>query len=208
MNAERDFLVDKKNALGKLKTAQTENKVDPGIQSTLDVINNSKEYYTSSSCFGRTVLLEIPSIGNKKEAKSLGKWHRTIKVDEVISSVKRAKSGQLWLLSQSPIIHITAKTNNAADRLLKTAIACGFKNSGLKSIGKKIVIEVLSTERLDAPIGKDGVLFCNEAHLMLLVNISNEIIKKSSLKLKKFDEKLRKDLSNYKTTNISGLDEG
>lgn len=204
MNAERDFLIDKKNALGKLQTAQTENKVDPGIQSTLDVINKSKEYYTSSSCFGRTVLLEIPSIGNKKEAKSLGKWHRTIKVDEVISSVKRAKSGQLWLLSQSPIIHITAKTNNAADRLLKTAIACGFKNSGLKSIGKKIVIEVLSTERLDAPIGKDGVLFCNKDHLMLLVNISNEIIKKSTLKLKKFDEKLRKDLSTYKTTNISG----
>ena len=205
---KKEFLDAKEKALKSLEKACTEKKADKEILTILSLINDSEECFTSSSCAGRIVLLEIPSIGDKKRAKLLGKWHRTIKVDEVISSVKRAKSGQLWLLSQSPIIHITAKTNNAADRLLKTAIACGLKNSGLKSIGKKIVIEVLSTERLDAPIGKDGVLFCNKAHLMLLVNISNEIIKKSTLKLKKFDEKLRKDLRTYKTTNIPGLDEG
>ena len=208
MNVERDFFDGKKSSLLKLKTAKKENKVDPGIQSILDLINKSENYYTSSSCFGRTVLLEIPSIGNKKEAKFLGKWHRTIDVDEVISSVKNAESGQLWLLSQSPIIHITAKTNNAANKILKTAIACGFKNSGLKSIGKKIVVEILSTERLDSPVGKDGVLFCNRAHLELLINISNEIIKKSNLKLKKFEDKLKKDLSTHKTTFIPGQNEG
>lgn len=204
MNVERDFLDGKKSSLLKLQTAKKENKVDPGIQSILDLINKTEDFYTSSSCFGRTVLLEIPSIGNKKEAKFLGKWHRSIDVDEVISSVKNAKSGQLWLLSQSPIIHITAKTNNAADKMLKTAIACGFKNSGLKSIGKKIIVEILSTERLDSPVGKDGELLCNQAHLELLVNISNEIIKKSNLKLQKLEDKLRKDLSTHKTTVKSG----
>lgn len=195
MNTERDFLDNKKNALSKLKKAQKENKVDPGILSILNVINNSEDYYTSSSCYGRTVLLEIPNIGNKKAAKFLGKWHRTIDTNEVISSLKNAESGQLWLLSQSPIIHITSKTNNAADKILKTAIACGFKNSGLKSIEKRIVVEILSTERLDAPVGEDGTLFCNRDHLKLLIKISNEIMKKSNIKLKKLEEKLRKDLS-------------
>jgi tRNA wybutosine-synthesizing protein 3 len=200
MNTERDFLEGKKSAISKLKKAQSENKVDPGILPILDIINESENYYTSSSCFGRIVLLEIPSIGDKKEAKFLGKWHKTINVDELLSAVKNAETGQLWFLSQSPIIHITAKTNNAADKILKTAIASGFKNSGLKSIGKKIVVEVLSTERLDTPVGKDGVLFCNKDHLELLVNISNEIMKKSTLKLQKFEKKLQKDLSNHKTT--------
>ena len=204
MNSERDFLDGKKSALSKLKKAQNENKVDPGIQSILSIINESENYYTSSSCFGRIVLLEIPSIGDKKEAKFLGKWHRTIDVDEVTSAAGKTESGQLWLLSQSPIIHITAKTNNAADKILKTAIACGFKNSGLKSIGKKIVVEILSTERLDAPVGKDGALYCNHDHLELLVNISNEIMERSTLKLQKLEQKLRKDLSTHKTTIISG----
>ena len=58
-----------------------------------------------------------------------------------------------------------------------------------------------STERLDAPVGKDGELFCNDEYLDLLVNISNEIIKKSSLKLQKLEEKLRKDIYTQKTTN-------
>ena len=204
MNQEKEFLDGKKIALVKLKKAIKENQVDSGIKSILNIINKSEDYYTSSSCFGRIVLLEIPAIGDKKEAKSLGKWHRTIEVNELLSAAKNAKDGQLWLLSQSPIIHITAKSDNAADKILKTARACSFKNSGLKSLGKKIVVEVLSTERLDAPIGKNGELFCNNEHLDLLVNISNEIIEKSTLKLKKFENKIRKDLSTKKTTINSG----
>jgi len=200
MNADRIFLEGKKNALAKLKKANNENKVDPGILSILNVINKSKNYYTSSSCYGRIALLEIPSIGDKKEAKFLGKWHRTINVNELLTASKNAKTGQLWFLSQSPIIHIIAKTNNLADELLKTAIAFGFKNSGLKSLGKKIVVEICSTERLDAPIGKDKILFCNKDHLELLVNISNEIMNKSIKKLQKLEEKLRKNLNTHKTT--------
>jgi len=132
---------------------------------------------------------------------NLGKWHRIIHVDELFDAAKKAKRGQIWFLAQSPIIHINTKTNEAADRLLKTAIACGFKNSGIKSLGRKIVVEVCSTERFDAPVGKDGVLFCNNEHLELLTDISNEILKKSTQKLKKFEKNLGKVLSTHKTTN-------
>lgn len=201
MNIEKDFLDSKKSVLTKLKKAKKENKVDSGILPIINIINLSEDYYTSSSCFGRIVLLEIPSIGNKKEAKFLGKWHRTINVDELISASKKAENGQLWLLAQSPIIHIVAKTNNSADKILKIAIACGLKNSGIKSIGQKVVVEICSTERLDSPVGKDRVFFCNQEHLNLLVNISNKIMKKSTLKLQKFKEKIQKDLSTHKSTN-------
>ena len=196
MNRDNDFQDSKKSALTKLKIAISEDKVDSGIQQILNIINKSEDYYTTSSCFGRIVLLEIPNIGDKKKAKFLGKWHRPIDVNELRSAAKKAKNGQLWLLSQSPIIHIAAKSINAADKMLKTAIACGFKNSGLKSLGKRIVVEVLSTERLDAPIGRNKELFCNNEHLDFLVNISNEIIEKSTLKLKNFEKTIRRNLSN------------
>lgn len=197
---EKDFFQNKKIALKKLEAAKKEKLVDDGIMPILDLINQTEDYFSSSSCYGRTFLLELPVIGDKKEAKFLGKWHRTIDRSEILDSVKYAKKGQLWILSQSPIIHIIAKTQIAADKLVKTAISCGFKNSGLKSLDKKIVVEVCSTERLDAPVGKDGVLFCNKDHLELLVDISNEIIKKSTLKLQKLEERLRKDINTDKTT--------
>ena len=195
MSKEKDFLDGKKSALEKLTKAISANQVDSGILPILNIINNSDKYYTTSSCFGRIVILEIPTIGNKKEAKSLGKWHRAIEINELLSATKNAKDGQLWILSQSPIIHIAASSYNAAEKILKTAISCGFKNSGLKSLGRRIVIEILSTERLDAPIGKNGKLFCNNGHLDLLVKISNEIMEKSTLKLSKLEKNLRKDLS-------------
>jgi tRNA wybutosine-synthesizing protein 3 len=202
MNTERDFLDGKKIAISKLKKAKIENKVDKGIIQILNLVNNSNNYYTTSSCYGRIILLEIPNIGNKKEAIFLGKWHRTIEFDELISASKNSKTGQIWLLSQSPIIHIASKTFDAADRLLKLAISCGFKNSGIKSLGRKIIVEICSTERLDAPVGSKGILFCNIEHLKLLTSVSNEILNKSFKKLDKLERELKKDLSTHKSTDL------
>jgi tRNA wybutosine-synthesizing protein 3 len=191
MNLEQDFLEGKKSALKKLEKACSSGEVDSGILAILDIINRTDDHFTSSSCFGRIVVLEIPVIGDKKNANFLGKWHREVNYDELVNSIKRGKAGQIWLLSQSPVIHIISKTPESADRLLKTAISSGFKHSGLKSFGKKNVVEICSTERLDAPIGKDGIVFCNEYHLKLLLDISNEIIKKSTKKLKRLEKSLK-----------------
>ena len=191
MNLEQDFLEGKKSALKKLEKACSSGEVDSGILPILDIINRTDDYFTSSSCFGRIVVLEIPIIGDKKNANFLGKWHREVNYDELVNSIKRGNTGQIWLLSQSPVIHIISKTPESADRLLKTAVSSGFKHSGLKSFGKKNVVEICSTERLDAPIGKDGIVFCNEDHLRLLLDISNEIIKKSTQKLKRLEKSLK-----------------
>ena len=200
MSKEKEFLDAKEKALNSLEKAKNENKVDKGIKAILDIINKSDDYYTSSSCAGRIALIELPHLGDKKGAEFLGKWHRKIEPSEIDGAAKKAKTGMLWLLAQSPILHIGANTNDISDSLLKTAISCGFKNSGLKSTGRKIIVEICSTERLDSPIGKDGKLFCNEEYLNLLVNISNEIMDRSSLKLHRFEEKLEKYLSTLKTT--------
>lgn len=187
---KKEFLDAKEKALISLEKACIEKKADKEILPILSLINDSEECYTSSSCAGRIVLLEIPSIGDKKRAKFLGKWHRTIEPHELETAAAKAKNGLLWLIAQSPIIHIVTDTNKMADKILKTAIASGFKNSGIKSIARKIVVEVCSTERLDAPIGRDGFLFCKENYLQLLVDISNQILEKSTDKLLRFEDKL------------------
>ena len=189
-----DFIKNKKKVLEKLEQAKKEKLVDIEIIPILDIINSFENLYTSSSCYGRIVLLEIPKIGDKKNAKWLGKWHRTIKTDEVTSASQKAKTGQLWLLAQSLIIHIVAKTNSDAEKILKTAISSGFKNSGIKSLGRKVVVEICSTERLDAPVGRNGDLFCDEKFLNLLVKIANDVIKRSNIKLKRLTEQLKKKI--------------
>jgi len=186
----KEFLDAKENALRSLEEACTINQVDEGILPVLELINHLPGYYTSSSCAGRIVLLQIPQLGDKRNARFLGIWHRTIQTEELLDAASNATTGYLWFLAQAPILHIGAETLELADKMLKNAISCGFKNSAVKSLSKKIIIELCSTERLDAPIGRDGCLFCEKKYLSLLVEISNEVIERSQQKLGKFAEKL------------------
>jgi tRNA wybutosine-synthesizing protein 3 len=187
---KKEFFGAKESALKSLEDACAEQKVDEGVLPILDLINGIEGFYTSSSCAGRIVLLEIPQIGDKRGATFLGVWHRTIEPEELKVAAIKATKGLLWLLAQAPILHIGAQTLELADRMVKTAISCGFKNSSVKSTGKKIRLEICSTERLDAPIGRDGCLFCEEEHLSLLVEISNEVIERSGKKMARFAKKV------------------
>ena len=190
---EKEFFKAKEKALKSLEKACSENKTDKQIMPILHIINNIIGCYTTSSCAGRTVLLEIPKIGDKKAAKFLGKWHGTIKISDITKASEKAEKGMIWILAQSPVIHIGCNDIIIADKLLKTAIASGFKHSGLKSSRRKIIVEVCSTERLDSPVGKDGNLFCNEEYLQLLVDISNEIFRASNIKISQFEVNLRQN---------------
>ncbi|MBN1861598.1 MAG: hypothetical protein JW840_09085 [Candidatus Thermoplasmatota archaeon] len=186
----KEFLDAKEKALRCLHNARSKNEVDEGILQVLELINTIKGCYTSSSCAGRIVLLEIPQIGDKRAATFLGIWHRTIEPAEIQVAMTKATNGLLWLLAQAPILHVGVESLTLAEMMMKTAISCGFKNSAVKSLGKKIVVEICSTERLDAPIGRDSSLFCQDNHLALLVEISNEVMKRSQEKLRRFAKKL------------------
>ncbi|RLF29949.1 MAG: hypothetical protein DRN05_00450 [Thermoplasmata archaeon] len=187
----KNFLDAKEKALKSLEKACREKEVDHKILPILTIINKSPQYYTTSSCSGRIVLLQIPSIGDKKHARFLGKWHKTIQKHEILLSMKKAERGLIWLIAQPPILHIGSKTIESADRLIKTAILSGFKNSALKFTEKKIIVEICSTERLDAPIGENKNLFCSDEHLQLLVDIANMVVRKSDEKLQRFEKKLK-----------------
>jgi tRNA wybutosine-synthesizing protein 3 len=188
---KNEFLAAKDNALKLLEKACNEKTVDERIVPLLNLLNTFPGCYTSSSCSGRIVILELPKIGDKQRARFLGKWHTPIEVSDIISTLQTACKGYIWFLTQSPILHIISDSIEMVDTLLKSAIGSGFKNSGVKSIGRKIVLEVCSTERLDTPIGKDGLLYYKEEYLSLLVHISNAILQKSTDKLARFENKLK-----------------
>ncbi len=192
MNKNEFFLNSKNKALNKLENDKNDNKIDNDIEESIRLINSFDDYYTSSSCAGRIVIIELPELGDKREAKFLGKWHREIEYIEIKKAIKSANYGMIWLLAQSPIIHVNSKSNLSADKLIKIAISSGFKNSGIKSFSGNIVIEICSTERLDSPIGYNGLLFCNPKHLKLIVDISNTIIKRSKRKLNILENNLKK----------------
>ncbi|HDM67048.1 MAG TPA: hypothetical protein ENG62_01515 [Thermoplasmatales archaeon] len=202
MSSLRDFQVRRENTLNKLRIEIKNGRVDSKIIPLLEEINSIPYYYTTSSCAGRIVVLELPELGDKQNAVFLGRWHRMVSKQEVEESFKKTSKGYIWFLAQSPIFHVAAYTMEEAGRLLKAGYAAGFKHSGLKNTGDKIIVELTSTERIDAPIGRDGLILCSEEYLELLVENANLVIKRGEEKLMR----LMREVSSIKDEYLGGGD--
>ena len=184
------FEKKKREVMDKLKEAISENRVDKDILDTLNLINSRKEYYTTSSCAGRIALIWMPDLGDKKRAEFLGKWHGKITYEDMIECLEFRDHGVVFLISQSPIIHVASYDLKSAVKIRNLAYSCGFKNTGIKSINKNIIVEILSTERIDVPLGEKELLV-DEKYLRFLIKYANMALERSRKKLKKLNEKLR-----------------
>lgn len=188
----RDFLKAKERAMDALGKAMESGEVDGGALPIIEKLNGIEEFFTTSSCSGRIVIMETPSPGNKIEARFLGKWDEKVELGEVIHALENAKNGEIWMLAQPPIFHVSAASMEKASELLKVAKQSGFKDSGIKHVGERIVIEIRSTEEMDVPIGMDGKVMCSREYLSLTVSIANEIMNRVEKKLGILERNLQK----------------
>ena len=193
MDSER-YLKIRENALRSLEKAIREEKVDPDIVDILEIINSREGLFTTSSCSGRIVVIEVPYPGAKPGAKFLGKWHREIRKEDLDEAIRKSKEGYIMFMVHPPIIHVVAVNPEIAENILKIALSSGFKNSGMRAFKGKIVVEIRSTERMDVLIGKDGKLMVGEEYLEILREMANLMLRKGKRKLqtlrKNMEEKL------------------
>lgn len=176
----------------KLEQAIADGKVDEGIVHLLDNLNDSDSYYTTSSCAGRIQIIEVDELGDKEGARVLGKWHRPIQFEEASAAISKHEKGTLYLLAQSPILHIACKDLDAALALKQTAVESGFKYSGIKSVNGKgqAMLEVLSSENVDAPLAEGGEAFITNEYLYFLLDKANACIQKAQGKLRELEGRL------------------
>ena len=179
------FEAEKRRALERLHNEGA----DDDIAELIELLNGFDDYFTTSSCSGRVILICIPDIGAKEEAEFIAKWHREVSKNEVLKAmgIWKAPDGELWLMSQSPILHVSCVSMEKAKQLLNLAIESGFKYSGIKAITmKRVMVEIMSTERMDVPVGRDGVIFCSEPYLDFIISKANFMLERGKEKLRRF----------------------
>ncbi len=182
---------NKKEALEKYEKAKKDGRIDEDIISLLDIINSSSVFYTTSSCSGRIVILNVPEIGDKKNAIFLGKWHRPVGIKEIRSALNKYERNDLFMLMQSPIIHIVCKDLGYANALIKESLKCGFKYTSIKNITENgVLVEILSTENLHIPLGKDGKILVGDKEIEFFLEIANKMLSRAKGKLKCLEEKI------------------
>ncbi|MFH1721395.1 MAG: hypothetical protein ABH950_02185 [Candidatus Altiarchaeota archaeon] len=170
--------------MAKYLQAKNAGLVDEALINFLDYVNELDDFYTTSSCFGRITLLQ--DVGNKLNDRSIAKWHRKVSSNEVLETLKPV-DGTLWFIFEPFILHIVSKTMDKAQSVIELAIASGFKRTGLINVKpERYIVEVLSTERIDAPIMKDGKMIVPEEYISYLIELANEKFLRGEEKIKRF----------------------
>ena len=193
MNFEKFSQRKKQILLKKDKSHQGE--WDEKISSLCRKINNLKDYYTTSSCSSRAVLM----IDQEKKASNLffNVYHDALSLSklkkdilDIVNSRKLSKKNIKF--KQEPcILHVACSFLGAAEKLLSKAKKAGWKKSGIIAFGKNIILELNSTERLEFPVVEKGKILVNDSLLRVVVRDTNAKLKRNWEKIKKLEREIK-----------------
>lgn len=182
-----DFEKEKKDCLGKIDRSK-KGSIDKKIKQLVDLINSLKDYYTTSSCSGRILLIKRPKSGKKCDVDFLFDSHNKVSFKEIKKCLNNIPEQDLWFRQESMILHVACRTIEDAQKILDLSTLAGFKHSGIITTRKKIVVEVIGSEQFDTIIAKHGRVFVGDKHLKLLVDEANKKLEINSRKIKRFYE--------------------
>jgi tRNA wybutosine-synthesizing protein 3 len=195
-----DFDKQKEETLRKLVLCDKSKKggVDSDILSLVNLINSFDDFYTTSSCSGRIMIID-----KAEKRKDLSKWvftsHKPIAMRQYssifsrkYSSSREFQAASLWLMEEPAILHICCRNMASANRMLKIIRDVSFKRSGIISASKRIVLEILDTEKMETIIAKKGVLYLKGKYAKVLVEEANTKLRSTKLKIKKLYSVLKK----------------
>ena len=179
-------------------------EIDEHIIEILKIINSSNDYYTTSSCAGRIQLISLPKLGDKPGSIVLGKWHDPIDLNVLEKALEQWDDKNiLMLLVQSPVIHVVCRDLKAASKIRNIADGSGFKYSTIRSIhtsdGKNeeqmnITVEIMSTERMDIPLGRDQVLFPSRDYLQYILELAVSCMERARGKMGRLQKDLKEKI--------------
>lgn len=170
---------------------------DKRIASLCKKINSNQNFYTTSSCSGRIVIM----VDQDKKAPGLFKFisHDLINFGQLkealqsqLNNIKNSQRLNLKFKQEPCIIHIACRTLEDAKDLLKKAQTAGWKRSGIISSERRSILELMGTNKLEFPITKKGELLVGEEFLNVVIERSNKNIKENWDKIKKLEKIIRK----------------
>ena len=188
------FRSQKEDALGKLNGAVDSGNADKGILPLLEFVNSLEDFYSTSSCSGRIVLLH--DLGSKLDSSWLGKWHREVELEETLAAMKNPPaSGTVRFKYESAILHLVARELVGAKNLLVITREAGYKRAGIQGLNEgRHLLEICDTGSVDVPVIDGGRVLVEDSYIGYLVNLANKKFRKGIEKLSLLEKNLRDNL--------------
>lgn len=211
----RDNFLQRKKAVLSKQDKSSKGSWDEKIKFLCEKINKMEDYYTTSSCSGRIVLMIEQD--KKAEGLFLKVWHEEINFEELKKELEKICSQVRNLSASIPhpsdpdkgnkksntarfenikfkqepcVLHVACRNLEDAFYILNKAKKVGWKRSGIISEGRRFIVEIVSTEKLEFPIIVNGKLIVDDNFLKIIIKKSNENLKKSWEKIGKLEKEV------------------
>ena len=184
-----DFNAQKQKYLGKLQSGQRDKSkkghIDEEIKELVNAINKQPNYYTTSSCSGRILLYSTSPDRKKNETKWIFVSHNVVSFQDIEKVLEQLPNCVVFFCFEPLILHVVCRDLDAADNLLQLCNISGLKHSGIISLSKRIIIEIVGNERLDSLIAVHGKLFITISGISFFIDDANEKMKRNLKRIEK-----------------------
>ncbi|CAN7997762.1 unnamed protein product, partial [Ixodes hexagonus] len=170
--------------------------IDARIKHVVEHLNALPQYYTTSSCSGRTVLFSSSkdSSGHtvrKKGCIWLNVSHELLGQSDLELSLS-GDTGSAVLKFEPFILHVRCETLEDARKLLATSIGAGCRNSGIMiSKTGSVHVAVRTTLSMEVPLSKGGNLLVTPQYLEFVTSEANAKMAENLARLERFFAALR-----------------
>lgn len=178
-----------------LEKAVCEKKADAQMVPLCRFVSRTRHFFTSSSCAGRIILLQLPKDENKKGAGFHRKWHRKVKEKELWEGIEEETKGELWFKLDPFILHIGSNSLENANAVLSAMKKAGVKRGGI-IVAKpgKFLIEMQGTQGMSFPVKKGENVLVEKRFMKQVLEKANQKLAKNYAMLKRLEKVFREDL--------------
>lgn len=125
----------RREALDRLEEHSRRGLVDYDIEGFLHEFNRKGDcVFTTSSCSGRVVVITGRDVFDKRGSSIIASSHDPIECREIVGGARdpSASGGLTWVSLQPPILHVAARSQEVAERIVSCAVQAGFARAGYK----------------------------------------------------------------------------
>ncbi|XP_070701293.1 tRNA wybutosine-synthesizing protein 3 homolog [Pempheris klunzingeri] len=196
-DSSRRWRQQKQQRLSRLDHSK-KGSVDGDIEHVVSLLNSCEQFFTTSSCSGRIILID-GAPGSSEVHKQNCVWlfvsHQKCESDDLVSGLARSR-GDAVLKFEPFVLHVQCRQLEDAQGMHSVAVNSGFRNSGL-TVSKtgKIIMAVRSTHGLEVPLSQEGKLLVEQEYIHFLTQIANQKMEENLRRIHRFYQSLQSFLS-------------
>ena len=184
-----------KNVFLRKEDKSNKGSLDEKIINLLNKINSKENYFTTSSCSGRIVL--IIDEEKKMPGLILFRTHNKISLNQLKKEINKILTkkinNKIIYFKQEPCILIVSCWDKEKQwQLFNKAKNNGWKKSGILSLDKKFLIELMSTENISFPVCNMGRNLVNDEFLKIVIKKANYNLERGWEKIKRLEGLIEK----------------